>query len=196
MNAVKADPSYADALVLQAKVALDLFDPLTAQTALERAAAAGVPKSRTSHLLGAMHWMQGDLAEAEEALASSTNPDANRIMARVQMDKGDFAAAQAAFDAALSATPEDSLVWTDIARLRFVTADQKGAIDAVDYALKLDPNNVRALEFRGRLMRSQFGMVAALPWFERGLADRADRCAVARRIWRDLGGGGALPRYA
>ena len=169
MNAVKADPDYADALILQAKVALDLFDPLAAQSALERAVAAGVPQSRIAHLLGQTYWMQGDLAEAEAVLARSDHRDANRIMARVQMDKGDFVAAQSAFDAALAVAPDDSNIWTDIARLRFVTADQKGAIDAVDYALKIDASNVRALEFRGRLMRSQFGIVAALPWFERGL---------------------------
>jgi cellulose synthase operon protein C len=174
MNAVKADPGYAEALILQAKVALDLFDPLTAQSALERAKAAGVPKARIAHLLGAMHWMQGDLNKAEAVLAEPNIPTANRsyasrIVARVKMDRGDFAAAQAIFASALAIAPQDSQLWTDMARLRFVTADQKGAIDAVDHALKLDPNNVRALEFRGVLMRSQFGMVAALPWFERGL---------------------------
>ena len=52
MNAVKADPAYTDALILQAKVALDLFDPLAAQSALERAVAAGVPQQRIAHLLG------------------------------------------------------------------------------------------------------------------------------------------------
>ena len=174
MNAIKADPGYIDALILQAKISLDLFDPLTAQSALEGAKAAGVSRGRIAHLLGAMHWLKGDLAEAEAVLADPDIAPANRayadrIMARVAMDKGDFTAAQAAFDAAVALAPEDSMIWTDIARLRFVTADQKGAIDAVGYALKLDPNNVRALEFRGILMRSQFGMVAALPWFERGL---------------------------
>jgi cellulose synthase operon protein C len=88
------------------------------------------------------------------------------------MDKGDLVAAQASFDEALRLAPSDSLIWTDLARLRFVLADQRGAIEAVDHALKLDASNVRAIEFRGRLMRSQFGVVAALPWFERGLQIR------------------------
>ncbi len=174
MNAVKADPQWTDALVAQAKVSLELFDPLTAQSALERAVAAGLPQAKVQHLLGQAYWMQGDFDKAAALLADPDMPEANRayaarIMGRVQMDKGDFAASQAAFDEAVRLSPKDSLLWTDLARLRFVAADQKGAIDAVDYALKLDPNNVRALEFRGRLMRSQFGLVAALPWFERGL---------------------------
>jgi cellulose synthase operon protein C len=174
MNAVKADPQWTGALVAQAKVSLDLFDPLTAQSALERAVAAGLPQAKVQHLLGQAYWMQGDFDKAATLLTDPDMPEANRayaarIMGRVQMDKGDFAASQAAFDEAVRLSPKDSIVWTDLARLRFVAADQKGAIDAVDYALKLDPNNVRALEFRGRLMRSQFGLVAALPWFERGL---------------------------
>ncbi len=174
MNAVKADPKWTDALVLQAQVSLDLFDPLTAQSALERAVASGLPQARVQHLFGAALWMQGEFDKAAIVLSDPDIPDANRayaarIMGRVQMDKGDFPASQAAFDEAIRLSPKDSKVWTDLARLRFVAADQKGAIDAVDYALKLDPNNVRALEFRGRLMRSQFGLAAALPWFERGL---------------------------
>jgi tetratricopeptide (TPR) repeat protein len=174
LNAVKADPQWTDALVAQAKVSLDLFDPVAAQTALERAIAAGLPQAKVQHLLGQALWMQGKLDDAEAVLEDEEIPPSNpayayRIMARVQMDKGDFAASQSAFDAAIKIAPKDSMIWTDLARLRFAAADLKGAIDAADYALKLDPNNVRALEFRGRLMRLQFGMVAALPWFERAL---------------------------
>jgi tetratricopeptide (TPR) repeat protein len=174
MNAVTADPKWPDALIAQAQVSLDLFDPLTAQSALERAVAAGVPKSKVAHLLGQALWMQGDLDQAAAVLTDPAIPKANRayanrIMGRVMMDKGDLAAAQASLATAARLAPGNATVWTDMARLRFVTADQKGAIEAVDYALKLDPNNVRALEFRGRLIRSQFGLAAALPWFERGL---------------------------
>ncbi|MEP7348927.1 MAG: tetratricopeptide repeat protein [Sphingorhabdus sp.] len=174
MNAVKADPKWSDVLIAQAQVSLDLFDSLAAQSALEKAVAAGVPKASVAHLLGQSYWMQGDLDRAMAVLADPDIPGANRayanrIMGRIQLEKGDFAASQAAFDEAVRLAPKDSMVWTDLARLRFVSADQKGAIEAVDYALTLDANNVRAIEFRARLMRSQFGLVAALPWFERGL---------------------------
>ena len=174
MNAVSADPQWTDALLAQAQVSLDLFDPLTAQSALERAVAAGLPQARVQHLLGQALWMQGNFDRAEVVLSSPDIPDENRayasrIMGRVQMDKGDLAASQLAFDEAIRMSPKDSMIWTDLARLRFVAADQKGAIDAVDHALAIDPGNVRALEFRGRLVRSQFGLIAALPWFERGL---------------------------
>ena len=174
MNAIKAEPTSRDALIAQAEVSLALFDAPAAQAALERGLAVGVPKAKIAHLFGQAFWMQGELGEAEEALNNPAIPSVNRayamrIMGRVQMDKGDMAAAQASFDEALRIAPNDSRNWTDLARLRFVLADGRGAIEAVDRALVFNVSDVRALEFRGRLMRSQFGVVAALPWFERGL---------------------------
>ncbi|WP_160352822.1 tetratricopeptide repeat protein [Sphingorhabdus profundilacus] len=174
MNAVKEDPKFGQALLAQARVCLDLFDAPAAQDALERAQLAGVNKDQTAHLLGHAYWLQGEWDAAERLLKSPSIPQANRpyalrILGRVQMDRGDLAAAQGSFDEAIRLSPNDSQIWTDVARLRFVQGDQRGAIDAVEYAFKRDPRNVRALEFRGRLMRTQFGVVAALPWFERGL---------------------------
>lgn len=174
MNAAKADPRDVEIFLSQAKLSLDLFDSAAALVALNRAEALGASKAATAHLWGHAYWLEGELDSAEEALQSADIPPRNkayalRISARVAMYRGDLAQAQAAFDEALQIAPKDSQLWTDLARLRFVQADQKEAIDAVDYAFKLDPQNVRALEFRGRLMRSQFGVVASLPWFERGL---------------------------
>lgn len=174
MNAVRADPKSNDALITQANVALELFDGVTAQSALEKAISNGIPKSQVAHLLGHSFWLQGKLDEAADILTNAEFSESNRayakrILGRVRMGQGDLVAAQTALDEAAALAPKDSQIWTDMARLRFVLADQKGAIDAVDYATKLDTNNVRALEFRGRLMRSQYGVVAALPWFERGL---------------------------
>lgn len=174
LNAVKADPKSRDALIAQAEVLLALFDGPAAQATLERALAVGVPKAQIAHLLGQAYWLQGEFDDAEEALTNAAIPSTNRsyatrILGRVQMDKGDTVAALASFDEAIRTAPNDSRNWTDLARLRFVLADQRGAIDAVDRALALNAGDVRALEFRGILIRSQFGVVAALPWFERGL---------------------------
>ncbi len=174
VNAIQNNPKSADALILQARIALALFDGTTAQTALERAVKLGQPKSNLAHLFGHAMWLQDKLDEANAQLSDPEIPNINkayasRILGRVHMDRGDFAAAQEAFDVALQLAPQDSQTWTDLARLRFVSADQKGSIEAVEHALRLDANNVRAIEVRGRLMRSQYGVVAALPWFERGL---------------------------
>lgn len=195
LNAVKADPKSRRALIAQAEVELALFKGPAAQASLDRAIAAGVPKAEIAHLLGQAMWMQGNLADAESALSETTIPPSSRVYAmrilgRVQLDKGDTAAALASLDEAMRLAPNDSRNWTDLARLRFVLANQKGAIDAVDQALKLNPSDVRALEFRGRLMRSQFGVVAALPWFERGLQFNATDVPLLEEYALTLGEAG------
>ena len=195
VNAVQNEPRSADALILQADIALALFDGTTAQTALDRAAKLGRSKSELGHLLGHAMWLQGKLDEAIAQLSDPEIPEVNRayasrILGRVHLDRGDFVAAQQAFDAALQFAPQDSQIWTDLARLRFVAADQRGSIEAVDYALKLDASNVRAIEFRGRLMRSQFGVAATLPWFERGLQISPDDIPLLEEYALTLGDAG------
>ncbi len=195
LNAIKADPKWAPAHVAQAQVALDLFNGAAAQAEIEKAIDLGTRQADVQHLLGAALWLQGKLDDAEGVL---TDPDlpatdtvyANRILGRVYMDKGDLVAAEAAFTKALDRAPKDSLLWTDIARFRFVSGNQKGAIEAVDYAVRLAPNNIRALELRGRLIRSQFGVVAALPWFERALQISPNDIPVLEEYAATLGEAG------
>ncbi len=174
MNAIKADPQWPQPHIAQAEVALEMFKGLAAQSEVESAIKLGAKQANVQHLLGHALLLQGDLEQAEAVL---TDPDniptnavyANRILGRIYIQKGDLGEAEAAFTRALALAPKDSILWTDIARYRFATGNQKGAIEAVDYAVALDNDNVRAIEFRGRLLRSQFGLLAALPWFERGL---------------------------
>lgn len=174
MNATRAEPQWPDAHVALAQVSLDLFDGVTASAELEKANQLGVKPPAIMHLMGHAYWLEGDLDRAATVLSDPALPRehrayADRILGRVEMERGNMTAAQAAFDRAIQAEPDNSLFWTDLARLRFVVADQKGAMDAVDHAIELNDRDVRALEFRGRLTRSQVGLVAALPWFERAL---------------------------
>ncbi len=174
LNATTADPRWADAHIRLAEVALHLFDGVTAKAELQRAEALGVDGEQIAHLKGHALWLTGDLEQAEEILsrtpiAGEHLPYAYRILGRVQMARGDTVAASASFDEGLALAPNDSQLWTEIGRLRIVISNQGGAIQALDRAVELDPANIRALELRGRMVRTQFGMLAALPWFERGL---------------------------
>ena len=198
MNATTEDGRWGQAFVAQAEVALELFDPVAARAALDKATSLGVPEAETAHLLGHAHWLLGDLDHARDLLSSKmiaakNRPYADRILSRVYIDMGDTIAAEQALNRALKLTPNDSKLWTEIARFRLVIANQGGAIDAADYALKLDPNNLRALELRGRLVRSQFGVVAALPWFERALQVSPNDVPVLEEYGATLGEAG---RYA
>jgi cellulose synthase operon protein C len=174
MNAVKDDPRLVDAYVLQAEVALRLFNGATARIALEKAIGGGVEQLQVQHLLGYALYQEGDFERAEGLLDSDEIPKkykgyAYRILGKTLLAKGDVDAARNAFDSALKLEPKNSLLWTDVGAFRLSQADQKGAIEAADYAVQLDNRNIRAIELRGRLVRSQYGMTAALPWFEGGL---------------------------
>lgn len=174
LNAVAADPQWIDARLKLAEVALELFDPVTARAHIDRAITLGAPETAYSHLLGHALWLSGEHEKAEEALtqggvAPANMPYAYRILGRVHMDRGDTIAAGQAFASGIDLAPRDDRLWTESARLRYVLADLGGAAAALDRALSLNPANVRALELRGRVVRDQYGLLAALPWFERGL---------------------------
>jgi cellulose synthase operon protein C len=174
LRAIKADPKWAQAQIGNAKVALDLFQGRIALSALERAVALGAEQRKLQHLLGHAQWLLGDLEKAENVLSDAAIPKENqayasRILGRVYMDMGNTDLAQNAFARALNIAPKDSMIWTEVARFRYVIGNEKAAIEAADYAVALDNSNVRAIEFRGRLTTGQFGLTAAIPWFERGL---------------------------
>jgi tetratricopeptide (TPR) repeat protein len=165
--------------IAQANVALEMFDGETAKVALEKAVARGAKQADLQHLLGHALWMIGDSERAELLLTEKDIPAANRayalrILGRIYAGQGNFDDAQAAFDEGLKLAPNDSRLWTEIARTRFMAADHAGAIAASDRAVALGPKDYRALEFRAQMVRSQYGLGAALPWFERALAINPD----------------------
>jgi cellulose synthase operon protein C len=179
MNAVKASPKWTPALIAQANVALDMFDGETAKNALEKAIGYGAKQSDLQHILGHALWLTGDIERAEIALTDAQIPTKNRayalrILGRLYAGQGNFTGAQASFDKALKLAPNDSRLWTEIARTRLFAADHTGAIAASDRAVALAPQDYRALEFRAQMVRAQYGLGAALPWFERALAINPD----------------------
>lgn len=174
LNAVAAEPEWIEAQLKLAEVALELFDPVTAREHIDKAIKLGTPETAYSHLLGHALWLSGEAEKAEVALTQRTVARANmpyayRILGRVYMDQGDTIAAGRAFESGLEIAPKDDRLWTEVARLRYVVFDLGGATAALEQAVALNPANIRALELRGRLVRDQFGLSAALPWFERGL---------------------------
>ena len=179
LNAIKADPTWPTGRIIRAEIALEKFDAVIAKAELEKALALGAPRQELNHLIGEALWLLGELDLAEKTLQmDGLTPvrklHAERILGRVYMDKGNLDKAREAFDRAIALGPKNGDVWTDIGRFRLVAGDQKGAIEASDLAIKLEPNNVRAIEFRGRMVRSQFGLAASIPWFERALAISPD----------------------
>lgn len=175
LNALKADPDWHQARIELAQIYLKLFDPAAAEGELRRAIDQGVAADDIRYLMADTLHKMGDDVRArkwlvEGVIAPEYAGDAARILAEIELAAGEMEAARTAYDRAIQLTPENSALWTSIARFRFANGDQAGAVDAVDYAVELDPGSVRALHFRGELMRSQYGLASALPWFERALA--------------------------
>lgn len=174
MNAIKADPQWIAARVFQAEVLLKLFDGIGAEAELDRAFDLGLEPSDVRHLLGHALQLQGRLEDAKEQLSRDDIPvDAQayaaRILGRIGQQMGDESLARKAYNRAIKLDPGYPDLWVDVARFRTDSGDQAGANAAIDEAVRLDPNNIRALQYRGELLRFQFGLGAALPWFERAL---------------------------
>jgi putative PEP-CTERM system TPR-repeat lipoprotein len=172
LNAIKANPNDGRIRLAQARTYLLLADGVAAEAEIARARALKVPVAETHHLMAEAYLLQKRTQEAT-AEAAKAPPAyaayAARIRGRAFMALGDAAQAGAAFEQAVAAGPNDSLVWTDVARFRRGTSDIAGAVAAADKAVQLDARNTDALSLRGELTRTQYGLAAAIPWFDRAL---------------------------
>ncbi|MEN2792740.1 tetratricopeptide repeat protein [Sphingomonas oligophenolica] len=170
--AIKADPGWGLAHAVLARIYLALEDGVAAEGELGRARDAGFDIER-AHQLYAHAWLlQGDpkraIAEAGKAEPRFAGY-ALRVGARALAAQGDLPGAQQTLARLLAVAPRDSAAWSDLGRVRYTSGDTAGAIDAATRAIALDGNNIEALTLRGELVRGQYGLVAALPWFEAAL---------------------------
>lgn len=161
-------------LIASARQSLAQGDAIAAEVSLRRALDAGVPREAVAAYMGEAMLAQDTPNKAREWLEPGAfEPESDawgfRKLAELKRRDGDLAAAGQAFDRALAITPRDAAMWIEIARLRYAGGEHMLALDAGEYALKLDPENVRALEFEGQVMRDRMGLAAGLPWFERAL---------------------------
>lgn len=170
--AVKADPDWGLAYALLARLDLAADDGVSAEAELDRARAAGFDPARTHQLYADALLLQGDpdraIAEAGRALPRYGGYAA-RVHARALAAKDDLPSARGVLGHLLDVAPDDSAGWADLGRVQFQSGDNAGAIAAAATALSLNRANVDALVLRGELVRQQFGLIAALPWFEEAL---------------------------
>lgn len=170
--AVAADPTDGTAQAALARAYVLLGEGVAAQGAVDRAASAGVPAARLHHLRAAAAFLQGDDDTAILESGRTTGldaPYARRIRARALADRGDRPGAVATLQSLLAGNGRDAGAWGDLGRIRFDLGDIGGANEAAQRAIALDPTNLAALVLRGEVVRSQYGLVASLPWFEAAL---------------------------
>ena len=179
----QADSGAVDRSLASARVALVTGDGIAAQARLREAQAAGAGEDDVRALMGEALLAQDDLAKAREWLTPArfsppTRALGFRMLGRLELRERHLPEAGAAFDRALAEAPDDSRLWTDIARLRYTGGEQAQAIEAADRALRSGPGDPAALAFRALLIRNQNGLAAALPWFEAALAKAPDDAGI------------------
>ena len=187
-----AGASQLEDLRAKAQAAIERRDPVSAEVMLRAAIRRGASPDALRAHLGEALLAQGERADARKLLqeggfAPGTEALGWRVKGQIALAEGDLRGAAGAFDTALRANPNDSDLWVAIASLRFSGGEQLQSIEAADRAVALDPRNARALAFRGLLIREQYGLAAALPWFEAGLQVRPDDPALLGEYAATLG---------
>lgn len=188
-----ATPSpQAATLIARAQGDIARGDGLGAELHLKSAQAAGATRLDIAARMGEAFIYQGKRDKAREWLVPGEfAPDEAahgfHLLGLLEHGEGHLEAAARAYDRATVLAPKSVSLWVDLGYLRYASGDQLKAIEAVDMALSLDPNNVRALEFRGLIVRDQYGLAAALPWLEAALAQAPDDRSVLREYAATLG---------
>lgn len=191
-TSLAASPPEAAGFVASAQAALRQGDGIAAEADLRRALDAGAARTEVAAAMGDALLQQGAGGKAREWLAPGQFAHGQesygwRMLGRLERNEGNLPAAGRAYDRALQFAPGDGELWVDIGRLRYVGGEQLQAVEAADRALALAPANPRALEFRGQLIRDQYGLAAALPWFEAGLKQQPDDLALLGEYAATLG---------
>jgi len=173
LAATRADPRDGLAHAVLGRTYLLLGEGVAAEGALARAAANGVAPDRLHQLFADAWRLQGDtdraLAEAARARAPYA-AYAARVRAAALAAESDIPAATQVLQGTIARRPRDPAAWSALGRIRFDAGDVSGAGDAAQRAVALDAANLDGLVLRGDVVRSRFGLTAALPWYEAALA--------------------------
>lgn len=164
----------AQSALKEGREALQRGDAVAAEVALKRSLDGGMPESSVAALLGEAYLLAGENDEARRWLEPGAFDPASRqhgfhMLARLEMAEGNLSASMVAFEKALDGKKGTADIWVDMGRLRYRAGEHHQALEAAAEALQIDPNHPRALEFRGQLARDGEGLIASLPWLERGI---------------------------
>jgi Flp pilus assembly protein TadD len=117
------DPAVAKAAWKDGVARFDNGDFASAATQLKLAVAGKPDDAYRRYLLGLSQWKSGDLGGAEGSLVESVKLDATRLK-----------------------------TWINLARVRHDRGDRKGALEAAEKGLDLDPTSADAVHQKGRAL--------------------------------------------
>lgn len=161
--------------LLLADVALRSLDPVLAQAELDRARAAGADRWTVLIRLGPTLLLEGKPSLVLEHIPG-TGPTGEitrefllaRAAALLAIGETDKAETEA--NAAALASPGSASVSTMLARIALARNDLPAATVRLDEALQRDSQAIDALLMKMRLVLTQGGSTAALPWADRAVA--------------------------
>lgn len=171
LAALASAPQSRAAMLLLARSYVRLGDGIAADGALSRARDLRLPAGTLAGLKAQARFLQGDLQGARDAAAAASldDGDAIRAVARVSAAQGDGAAATQALDRWLATHPRDATAWADLARIRLDAGEIAMATAAAAQATRLAPGDPIPLTVKAEIVRTRYGLTAALPWFEAAL---------------------------
>lgn len=180
------------AAISAARKSLSGGDGIAAEIQLKRALDGGAARRDVAALMGEALLDQGNLDKAREWLADGDfrREDAAsgfRSLGRLEHRAGNLPASGRAYDRALALTSDNADLWVDIAQLRYAGGEHMLSVDAIDHALLLDPRNIRALDYKGRIVRDRFGLKPGLPWFAAQAAEAAGNAEMLGEYAATLG---------
>ncbi|MEK6642922.1 MAG: tetratricopeptide repeat protein [Planctomycetota bacterium] len=108
-------------------------------------------------------------------------------------DRGDFAAAKTALEAAVQYDPSSSLAWLALGSFQAGAADLNVARATLIRAVRCSPDNRPAVELLEKLGREDQDFTAAVSDYEKALADRPDRMIFRHNLAHSLARVGRYP---
>lgn len=173
-RAIEREQDNAALHIALAETYFWMDDGIGAESEAQKALNMGAKPRDIRHILAGAYLLQGDAAKAQKFMEAGDIPEdkiamALHISALIAQSQQNYAAAAEYYQQAQEQGRETARLWADIADYRFATADLQGANDAAIRAVELNPEYVPALHKRALFLRDQYGLAAALPWFERAL---------------------------
>ncbi|MCP3735158.1 tetratricopeptide repeat protein [Sphingomonas sp. RP10(2022)] len=171
LAALGAAPGSQEAMLLLARSYVRLGDGTAAEGALSRARALRLPPAALAGLRAQARLLQGDLQGAIDLAATAPADDGEALRARARgiALQGDGGTATQLLDGWIAAHPRDAGAWSDLGRVRLTAGEIGGATDAAARAARLAPGDPVPLTLQAEIVRTRYGLVAALPWFAAAL---------------------------
>jgi Flp pilus assembly protein TadD len=171
LAALASAPTSQPAMLLLARAYVRLGDGVAADGAVSRALALRVPAASLAGLRAQARFLLSNYQGAIDAAASAPADDGEAVRARARAIamQGEGARAAELLDGWLAGHRDDAAAWSDLGRVRLNAGEIDAATAAAARAARLAPGDPVPLTLQAEIVRTRYGLTAALPWFAAAL---------------------------